>query len=173
MNAHAAATGFEPTAGWHRICASVNAWRGGCLQHFGAVEAATTETLLVLSLVPQRGDRVGLRHLNGQRMADLAILVAPDGAFAAEGGGVAKALAGFRAHEPLRAFMAHGQAKLAVGRNGKWVAVFRYVSIKAGRGERAVLVVEEDEAEVQLRALRQSADRLCGMLASFRRTISA
>ena len=34
---------------WNQAIQDVNAWRGACLQHFSAAEAAVTETLLLLS----------------------------------------------------------------------------------------------------------------------------
>src|SRR3546814_8487873 len=75
---------------WNQAIQDVNAWRGACLQHFSAAEAAVTETLLLLKAIPGRGEAVRLRHLIGQRFDDLSKLIEAEGAFAQEGKAAAK-----------------------------------------------------------------------------------
>src|SRR3546814_2822757 len=87
---------------WNQAIQDVNAWRGACLQHFSAAEAAVTETLLLLKAIPGRGEAVRLRHLIGQRFDDLSKLIEAEGAFAQEGKAAAKALSDLRTLEGLR-----------------------------------------------------------------------
>ena len=157
---------------WTRVAQDVNSWRGASLQCFASVEAAVTETLLHLSAIPGRGDDVRLRHLVGQRLDDLAQVVGEGGAFATEGRGVAPLLAAFRCHEALRTMIAHGQAKLALERNGRWIAIFRIVSIRAKQAERSELILEERDAAGKLQELKAISQKLCSALGNFRRTLA-
>jgi len=157
---------------WTRVAQDVNTWRGASLQCFASVEAAVTETLLHLSAIPGRGDDVRLRHLVGQRLDDLAQVVGEGGAFATEGRGVVPLLAAFRCHEALRTMLAHGQAKLALERNGRWIAIFRIVAIRAKQAERSELVLEESDAAGKLQELKAISQKLCSALGNFRRTLA-
>ena len=157
---------------WTRVAQDVNIWRGASLQCFASVEAAVTETLLHLSAIPGRGDGVRLRHLVGQRLDDLAQVVGEGGAFATEGRSVALLLAAFRCHEALRTMLAHGQTKLALERNGRWIAIFRIVSIRAKQAERSELVLEESDAAGKLQDLKAISQKLCSALGNFRRTVA-
>lgn len=157
---------------WTRAIHDVNAFRGACLQHFSSAEAAVTETLLLLRNVPDRGENVRLRHLIGQRFDDLARLVDPGGAFAGEGNAVAKALSELRTIESFRTCLAHGQAKIAVERNGQWIVIFRMVAIRAKQAERSMVVLEQADAEQRMADLKRKSQALCSVLGNFRRSIT-
>ncbi len=156
---------------WTRVASEVNAWRGACIQSFARAEAAVTETLLVLGRSGQRGTTVRLRHLVGQRLDDLAKAIGPDGAFAAEGAAAHAVLARFRTHEALRAHLAHDVARIAVERNGTWVVVFRHLSIRSGRPERATVAFEQSGAAETAAELKRDIQQLESALANLRRAV--
>ena len=68
--------------------------------------------------------------------------------------------------------LAHGQAKLALERNGRWIAIFRIVSIRTQQAERSELVLEESDAVGKLRELKTISQKLCAALGNFRRTLA-
>ena len=158
---------------WNQAIQDVNAWRGACLQHFSAAEAAVTETLLLLKAIPDRGETVRLRHLIGQRFDDLSKLIEAEGAFAKEGKAAAKALSDLRTLEGLRSFLAHGQAKIALERTGKWIVILRHVSIRGQQAERLMLLCEQAEAEERLADLKRKSQKLCSVLGNFRRIVKS
>jgi hypothetical protein len=156
---------------WTRVTSEVNAWRGACIQSFAQAEAAVTETLLFFSQKGQRGATVQLRHLIGQRLEDLAQAIGPEGAFAAEGGAAYAALVRFRAHEGLRAHLAHDVARIALERNGTWVIIFRYLSIRSRSPERGTVAFEQaDAAEIALE-LKRKTQQLDAALGNLRRVV--
>ena len=156
---------------WNQAIHDVNAWRGACLQHFSAAEAAVTETLLLLKSMPNRGDTVRLRHLIGQRFDDLSKLLDDGGAFAKEGKAAAKALSDLRTIEGFRTCLAHGQAKIALERTGKWIVILRHVAIRAQHAERSMVLLEQAEAEERLADLKRKSQKLCSVLGNFRRSL--
>src|SRR3546814_8948018 len=93
-----------------------------------------------------------------------------EGAFAQEGKAAAKALSDLRTLEGLRSFLAHGQAKIALERTGKWIVILRHVSIRGQQAERLVLLFEQAEAEERLTDLKRKSQKLCSVLGNFRRT---
>lgn len=172
MNAEVKIETCGDDALWIRVIHDVNAWRGACLQCFSAAEAGVTETLLALNIIPDKGVSVKLRHLIGQRFDDLAAVLGPEGAFAAEGKTAFKALEAFRGHESLRTYLAHGVAKITVERSGKWVLVFRQISIRARQSERTMLLIEEAEGVETLADLRRKSQQLCSVLGNLRKQLS-
>lgn len=158
---------------WNQAIRDVNAWRGACLQHFSAAEAAVTEALLLLKSIPNRGEAVRLRHLIGQRFDDLHKLIEDGGIFAKEGKAAAKALSDIRTIEGFRSCLAHGQAKIALERTGKWVVILRHTSIRGQQAERSMLLFEQAEAEEKLVDLKRKSQKLCSVLGNFRRTLKS
>ena len=161
-------TPIEPVgddASFTAAIAGVNAWRGACMQCFAQAEAATTETLLVLHRrAGSRSGKVRLRHLVGQRLADLAEVIGPDGPFEAEGKPAYLALQGFRELEHLRTLVGHSVAKVALDRKGQWIVLLRHLSIRAKTEERSTSAIEQVEAEELLGDLRKRSRRLCAQL---------
>lgn len=172
MNAEVKIVSADDDVLWGRVVQDVNAWRGACLQCFSAAEVGVTETLLLLSTVAEKGANVRLRHLNGQRLEDLATVLGPEGCFAIEGKAAFKALVAFRAHDALRTYLAHGVAKIAVERSGKWILVFRLVSIRARQSDRTMLLIEEAEGLVMLADIRRKSQQLCSALGNLRRQLA-
>ena len=132
-----------------------------------------TEALLCLSAVPDRGAKVRLRHLIGQRLDDLAVAIENEGPFAQEGKSASPALTAFRQHEALRTHLCHGSAKIALERNGRWVAIFRHTTIRARQAERNILLVEQEQSMQMLADLRGDAHTLSSVLGIMRRQIDA
>lgn len=157
---------------WTRVASEVNAWRGACIQSFAQAESAVTETLLFLSDAGDRGKAVQLRHLVGQRLEDLACALGPGGGFAAEGVAASKMLAEFRAYEGLRTHLAHDVARIAIERNGKWVVVFRHLSIRTRAAERRTMAFEQPEAIATLQRLKRTTQQLDAALGNLRRAIA-
>ena len=170
---------FEPPsvlperANWETIFAEVNAWRGSCLHHFSTVEMGVTETLLALSSTPA-GEKVRLRHLIGQRFEDLSVALAPDGPF----GGISKAafagLSKYReGQEAFRGLLCHGVIKVTVDPTAQWTLIIRSLSVRARQAERAVMVIERNEALVRRDSLKSEGQRLVSTLGQLRRNALA
>jgi len=138
------------------------------MQCFAQAEAAATEALLVLCRDSRHGDAVRLRQLVGQRLEDLATAIGPEGPFRAQGGVAFKALEEFRTLESLRALVGHGVSKVALDRNGKWVAIIRHLAIRKKAEERSVQIFEQVEAEQVLADLRKKTRKLCNELERLR-----
>jgi hypothetical protein len=156
------------SADWRTAIAGVNAWRGIVLQSFASAEQSVSETLLILSGLPERGSRIALRHLVGQRFQDLEDALKPGGPFAAEGTSAAAAIAAFRKHENLRTFFAHGVAKIALDRQDRWIVVMRVLTFRGRQAERAVRVFEQIEADALSEEIRLACQRLCSALVNLR-----
>lgn len=158
---------------WKAAIASVNAWRGLVLQAFANAEQAVSETLLTLSSLPERGGRVALRHLVGQRFHDLADVLKDGGAFAVEGATATGAMTAFLEHEHLRTVFAHGVAKISLDRQGRWVVVIRVLTFRARQAERTVRVFEQIEAEALCNDVRLASQRLCSTLTNLRTALQS
>jgi len=72
----------------------------------------------------------------------------------------------------LRTYLAHGVAKITVERSGKWVLVFRQISIRARQSERTMLLIEEAEGVETLADLRRKSQQLCSVLGNLRKQLS-
>ena len=166
---------LEPSAflperiNWETIFAEVNAWRGSCLHHFSTVEMAVTETLLALSSTP-RGAKVRLRHLIGQRFEDLSVAIAPDGPFGDVGKAAFAELSKYRERqEAFRALLCHGVIKVTVDPTGQWTLIIRSLSVRARQAERALMIVEQNDAEARLASLKNEGQRLASNLGQLRK----
>ncbi len=163
---------LDHEATWLAAHDGVNAWRGACMQCFAHAEAAVTETLLVLHGVEGRGRTVRLRHLVGQRLADLAAAIDPNGPFEAEGKSASMALEQFREHEDLRNLLGHGVAKVTLEKRRSWVIIFQHLSIKAQAPGRERRVFEQSEAKSVLEELQRKSRKVCSTLGSLRAHVS-
>ncbi len=133
---------------------------------FAAVEAQVTETLVALATTDAQ---VTLPHLVGQRCSALALALSREGEQAADAAG---ALAVWQAHDPLRAFLCHGVAKVTLARDETWQLVFNLVALRSQKLHRTFLVVDEAEAETIVRCLHRDRQRLEARLKPFVRTSS-
>jgi hypothetical protein len=127
--------------------------------------------LLALREVPDRGAGIKIPHLIGQKFERLGQLVGADGLFALEGGGVAKALATLHEHNGLRTQLGHSVAKVTIDRTGRWTIVWRSYVVRAGKGEQAIAVIEEDEAGETLRHLSRKSQSLGALLRNLRNAV--
>lgn len=158
---------------WEDACRSVNAWRGHGLQCFAQAESAVSETLLVMAAVAERGKKVRLRGLIGQRLEDLAIAVGAGGPFEAEGTSVASALDAFREHEALRPFLGHGLVKIALDRHDRWVILIKLLSFRGGKAGRSSLALDQREGAALLADLKARTQALVSALQSMRARLGA
>lgn len=150
---------IDPLAGAHaEAVEGVNAWRGRCLASFASVEVRITEVLMTLAAT--RED-VALGQLFGQRVAALEKLVAEDPSARA----VTDTLAAFLVHEPLRAFLAHGDAKVTIDRSGRWQVVLTAITLKRRQAHSSFVVIDETEARAIAQALGRDRLRLINSLA--------
>ncbi len=128
---------------------------------FAAVEARVTETLVTLA---KTDGEVALPHLVGQRCSALALALSRAGGQATD---AAVALADWQAHDPLRAFLCHGVAKITLARDETWQAVFDLAALRGQKLHRSFLIVDEPEAETIVRRLHRDRQRLEVQLKSF------
>lgn len=171
MNAITPIDAAGAEAGWDKAIRSVNEWRGRSLHCFAQAEAAVSETLLALASAPDRGTRVKLRPLVGQRFEDLASAIGANGPFAAEGGKAALSLLAFRAHEALRPVLCHGTAKIALDRNGRWLILMKVLSFRGRKAERSSLALDQRDAAAKLAELDARTRHLVSALRSLRTRI--
>jgi hypothetical protein len=156
-------------ANWETIFTEVNAWRGSCLHQISTVEMAVTETLLALSSTPI-GANVRLRHLIGQRLEDLAVAIAPDGPFGDIGKAAFAGLSKYRERqEAFRALLCHGVIKVTVEPTGQWMLIIRSLSVRARQAERALMIIEQRDAEARLASLKNEGQRLASTLGQLRK----
>jgi hypothetical protein len=156
---------------WEEAIGSVNEWRGHCLHCFAQAETAVTETLLAMAAVADRGARVKLRRLIGQRFEDLNVAIGADGPFATEGSKVALALATFREHEALRPILCHGIFKVALDRHGQWLVLMKVLSFRGRKADRSSLALDQREGAATLAELKARTQQLVSALQSLRARI--
>lgn len=148
-------------AAYTRAVEGVNGWRGRCLACFASVETEVTNCLIALAAT--RAD-VALGQLFGQRLAALEKVLAED----ENAGDVAAALAAFMVHEPLRAFLAHGDARVTIDRSERWQLVLTAIALKRQQAHHSFIVVDESEAKVIAIALSRDRIRLVNCLKRWR-----
>jgi hypothetical protein len=170
MNMIAVAT--LPASDWDAAACSVNAWRGTVLHHFAVTECAVTETLAALAGCGERGARVRLRHLIGQRFQDLQDAIGADGPFFIEGQAIEEALMAFRTHERLRTVLGHGSTRIALDRGGRWIVEIKVSTFRGRTLERTSHFFEQEAAEVLASEIRQMARRLSSKLSTLRSAVA-
>jgi hypothetical protein len=154
MNVHAPAPEAAESPLFAEAIRAVNAWRGRCMASFAAVEAQVTNTLVALAAADQS---VTLPHLVGQRCVALSLALSRAGETATDAAG---ALASWQSHDPLRAFLCHGVAKVTVARDGTWQAVFELAALRSKKLQRSFLIIDEAEADLIGRTLHRDRQRL-------------
>lgn len=168
---NAITTPMEPPLDWDAASQQVSAWRGSMLQYFGSAEAGVSKTLARVAACGERGLRVRLRHLVGQRFQDLQDALDPDGPFGVEGASAAVALRAFRDLEHVRTILSHGSARIALDRKGRWMVEFRFATFR-GRGlERQAHLFEQEAAEGLSKEVRRLSNRLCSKLQTLRHAL--
>jgi hypothetical protein len=163
-----------PTIDWDAIYAEVNAWRGECMHHLSAVEYAVTETLLSLSAIEPIDASFKLRHLIGQKLEDLTAVTAPGGRFGEAGKSTHAELLHFRdKHGDFRTLLCHGMAKVTVERSGRWVLVWRRLSVRGRQAERSSAVTDKALALETLDALKRDGTKLASVLGQLRKAVAS
>ena len=152
--------------------AQVSRWRGDCVQIFAQSETAVTETLVVLNSVKDKGASVKLPHLFGQRFEALKLAIGPEGAFAKDGAKAHHAISAFLAREPLRAFLCHGVAKVALERSRGWIAIFNLTTLRSQKCDRTQLVLTQVEANGMLQEMKQNGNKLGTALGNLHRQLA-
>ena len=173
MNAHTPIEVAIDAPDWDQIYRSVNAWRGRAILCFAHAEAAVSETLVAMARVPDRGAKVRLRHLIGQRLDDLATAIGANGPFCNLGQNAASALVDFRQHENLRPFISHGTTRVATDRHGQWVVVLKLVSFRRRDAQWDETIFDQRQAEAALAELKSSTKKLGSALQSLRARLPA
>lgn len=160
MNAPVSLSNDPFAAAYARALERVNAWRGRCLANFASAEVEVTKTLIALAAT---NGSVSLGQLFGQRLGALEKLICGD-----DGCGVGNSLAAFLTHERLRAFLAHGEAKVTIDRSERWQAVFTTIAIKRRQPHTSFIVVDELEAKAIVSALGKDRQRFVDCLLQWR-----
>jgi hypothetical protein len=167
MNALGAIETCLPADAWDAATEKVNAWRGAALQCFAQAEWAVSQTLAeIWSLSPDKSEKP--HYLFRQRFELLRSSVGAEGAFAALGGRAAEACAAFAPHVPLRAWLSHGVATVALDRYGHWIVKLTFCKPSSDEGKRESCAYAEREAEILLADLSTAAKNLGSGLQSRR-----
>lgn len=153
-------------------CDAANIWRGRCIEEFGMVEAAVSETLAYLAAIPGHGAKMVLPHLIGQRFAALKAEVSEHGSFAQEGYRVFETLDDLEFLYRLRTFLCHGSSTVTLNERGEWSINMRLLDFRNGKPKRDMMELTEHKASQILEDLTYARLRLEGqlraMLAAFR-----
>jgi hypothetical protein len=159
MNAPASPLQFADGAPAAATKMLVNQWRGECLARFSTVEA---EMLLTLRALQARDPLVALPPTAKQCYDTVAKALARNGPQDAK---ALAALVAFRLrHDTLRAFLAHGVAKIKRGSDGAWTATFALLVVRKKEALLETYCISHAEAYQITRTLRSEGDRLCGHL---------
>jgi hypothetical protein len=154
----------------HDIAAGeIDGWRGRCLDLFARGERAIA---LSREAAAERNASVTIRHLGGQRPADLAKLVNEDTqATAKQSKTLLSSLDAWLAVEGRRAFFAHGVVTALLDRHGAWHAKLDFTKYQASKRERQSWTCDRQEA-LQFEAdLEREFKQLSTQLGQFRKRL--
>ncbi len=171
MSAILPVTELSNDALWEKAKNAAQLWRANVIDALAQSEAVVSETLLVLSGVPQRGQSVKLHQLLGQRLDELEKALKPAGAFAAEGKAALPKLIDFRRHEALRAALCHGVATVALDRQRKWVVIIKLLSLAGSGPQRVTVAIDQEEAARLLDDIQGCWQRLSAALGNVRAAV--
>jgi hypothetical protein len=159
--------GIDP---WPVVYDSVNAWRGLIVHRFASAEAAISDTLLMMSQLPDN-EAIRLEHLVGQRCQQLAHAISPDGPFSLIGASTVGTLTAFRDELGLRTLLCHGIARITIDQRGRWVMILDLLSFQSGKAYREQRVIDEAEARALQERISKLTQRLSSKLAEIRRKL--
>ncbi|WP_326523619.1 hypothetical protein [Sphingomonas sp.] len=151
---------------WERMCAEIHQWRGEMLDIFAKTERAVGQTL---NAAGSKGQKL---YLVGPKYDELEKLVGESGALAAVGRQVRGELAAFRAYDPLRSTLGHGELQATADATGKWVAIFRLLVFRSTGTESEVAVFSKNEAEALRDTLKARSAHLIGQLRNLQKQLS-
>ena len=149
----------------------VNEWRGRCIDAFTRAEMAVTDCLVAV-VGTDRGKKIKLPHLVGQRFAALTAAVVPGGPFEVEGRLALPPLKAFEELNVVRTFLCHGVADVTLGRQCRWTAVLHIVSLSPKGRTEDTRVFREDSAAHLQRQIVDLSKQLCSRLTVFRATLA-
>lgn len=147
---------------------SVESWRGQCLNVFARTELAVSKCLLAAK---EAGHEVKLRHLGGQRLADLIDLSSRIDGTAKQKKALENALNAWLAVDGKRQFLAHGCASVSKDSAGNWVALFDLIAFRGNQPSADRWAVKQDEAELFLKELTTAFTRLSGEIGHFKKRL--
>lgn len=151
----------------HDIAAGeIDGWRGRCLDLFAKTERAVA---VALEAACDKDASLTIRHLAGQRMADLIKLIEGDGkATEKQRNALRRALEAWERVEPQRAYLAHGVATVMLDRQASWHAQFDFTKYQAKNRDPQRWNCSKREAEQFEADLEQGFKNLSAQLGQFR-----
>lgn len=123
---------------------AIAAWRGECLNIYARAEQAVVKTL---RLAPGTGHDVHIKHLGGQRLAEMRKLADAVGGTAKQRVAIEAALDTWQEAEDRRRFLAHGVCSVWLNERHEWLAVFDMVTAKGRTLLEERWAVRSEEAE--------------------------
>ncbi len=140
---------------------AVAAWQGQCLNFYARAEQAVGRSLEVAA---QTGSITKLRHLAGQRLADLIELVGRVDSTDKQMRAFNLALEAWQNVEPQRQFLAHGVSSISTNDSGYWTLLLDVVVYRANKKAPDRWAIKQDEADKFLLELSEAFQKLSGQL---------
>ena len=147
---------------------SVAAWRGQCLNYFARAEQAVGRSL---EIAVEAGETEKLRHLAGQRLADLLEIAGRVGGTDKQTRAFAAALEAWQLVEPKRQFLAHGVASISTNDLGSWTLLLDLVIYRSNKPTPDRWAIKQDEAHQFLTQLADAFKKLSGQLGHLRKRL--
>ena len=149
----------------------INGWRGRCLNMFARGERSVD---VALEAALAAGSGLGMKHLAGQRLADLAKLVSEEKTATEEQKqSLQSSLDSWLASNAKRAFLAHGVTTVLLDRHGDWHAQLDFVRYQGKQRQAERWSCSKHEAWDYERLLERNLTLLSSKLGQFRTRISA
>ncbi|MXP40226.1 hypothetical protein GRI75_01030 [Altererythrobacter soli] len=138
------ATGELPPRPLDIAASQIDAWRGRCISLFARAESAVGRSL---ELAAVHGNAVKLRHLGGQRLADLIALTEGCAGTAKQAESLRSALIQWKAVESHRTFFAYGVATALLNKKSHWYVVLDFTAYRGNSPEAERWTLSSQEAE--------------------------
>ena len=153
-----------------QACAQIAAWRGRCINLFSRGEAAV---IRALEAAIAKGHTITIKHLAGQRTADLEWLTRNETGTVKQRQALSNALAGWAELEARRAYIAHGVVTVRVDKNGLWRARVDFTAYRNGPGEKCRWSFSRTEADDFEMSLERGFRALSAQLGHLRKRLAA
>ena len=138
----------------------------------GVSEAAADEVFHVSGVLDDDGC-VTIKHLAGQRTADLEWLTRNETGTVKQRQALSNALAGWAELEARRAYIAHGVVTVRVDKNGLWRARVDFTAYRNGPGEKCRWSFSRTEADDFEMSLERGFRALSAQLGQLRKRLAA
>ena len=152
-----------------RACVRAHAWRGKCLDCFGALELDIIETLDCLGRIRRVSEVKDARFIRS-RFNELKRLTGEPNDFAAEGRPVYKCLTRLEGELTRRLVIAHGAATIVQSPSGDWIMTLRFRP--AGTAKAEEVEFKERDAKEWLLNFSDEVAKLGQRLGALRRRLS-